>query len=145
MLSTSELAIGFLPLVSNILAQADPEVVVSINEPQISSGQIFSGLLSYLISAFFCQKIFAKCGVENAWFAWIPFLGTYANFKAGDEPKPVLWTILAFIPLINIVAFIWLIRAWIRIFKKLGKSPWLLLTWLIPFGAIICLGYLAFT
>ncbi|NER02309.1 MAG: hypothetical protein F6K17_06525 [Okeania sp. SIO3C4] len=103
-------------------------------------------LIGYLILAFFCYKIYQKLNVENAWFAWIPILGTYINFKAADEEKPVLWTILACIPCINIIAGIKLIMAWVTIFKKLNKSPWLLLICLIPLvGTLLVFGYAAFT
>jgi hypothetical protein len=111
---------------------------------ELSAGQIVLILIVYLIAAFFCQKIFEKCGVPNPWFAWIPILGTYATFQAGDEENPTLWTILSLIPCINIVAAIKQIMAWIKICQKLGKSPWLLLVAFIPFGAIFLLGYLAF-
>lgn len=123
-----------------LLAQA------SYSNGELSPGQIVLILIFYVYAAFTCQKIFTKCGVENAWFAWIPILGTYANFKAGDEPNAVLWTILSLIPCVNIVAVIMLILAWTRICRKLGKSPWLLLLVLIPYiGSMILLGYLAFT
>ncbi|CCQ52821.1 hypothetical protein [Crocosphaera watsonii] len=58
---------------------------------QSSSGSDGSSALANIISiiiyfagAFFCFKIYEKCGVENPWFAFIPILGTYANFQAGD-------------------------------------------------------------
>lgn len=112
---------------------------------QLGPGQTLSIIILYLILGFFCWKIFEKLNVENAWFAWVPILGTYIAFVAADEEKPVLWTVLAFIPCINIVAAIKLIMAWIRICGKLNKSPWVLLACLIPFiGPIACFGYLAF-
>ncbi|WP_107667824.1 DUF5684 domain-containing protein [Cyanothece sp. BG0011] len=116
---------------------------------QSSSGSDGSSALSslisiivYLASSFFCWKIYEKCGVENAWFAWIPILGTYANFQAGDEENPLLWTILACIPCINIIAIVKLIIAWVVICRKLEKSPWLLL--LMPCFSVLILGYLAY-
>ncbi|EAZ91596.1 DUF5684 domain-containing protein [Crocosphaera chwakensis] len=99
-------------------------------------------IIVYLAGAFFCWKIYEKCGVENAWFAWIPILGTYANFQAGDEENPLLWTILLFVPCINIVAIVKLIIAWVTICRKLEKSPWLLL--LMPCFSVLILGYLAY-
>ncbi|MDJ0843461.1 DUF5684 domain-containing protein [Crocosphaera sp.] len=129
-------------MISFILAQAQqpsPEDVAAIEA--ISN---LISLISYFLGAFLCWKVYEKCGVENAWFAWIPILGLYVNFQAGDEEQPLLWTILMFIPCINIVSIIKLLIAWIRIFQKLGKSPWLLLLALIPCVWFILLGYLAF-
>lgn len=99
-------------------------------------------IILYFVSAFFCWKIYEKCGVENPWFAFIPILGTYANFQAGDEENPLLWTILACIPCLNIVAVVKLIIAWVNICKKINKSPWLLL--LIPCFGFLILGYFAY-
>ena len=113
-------------------------------QPEIGAAQIFIYLIAYLIAAFLCWKIFEKLNIENAWFAWIPILGTYITFVAGDEENPTLWTILSLIPCINIVAVVKLIIAWVRICKKLGKSPWLLLICLVPCGAFFVFGYLAF-
>lgn len=135
--STYNLAIGLLP---PLLAQDYTEV-----SPGFSAAQFIIILIFYVVGAFLCQKIYQKLGVEEAWFAWIPILGTYANFKAGDEENPVLWTILSIIPCINIVAVVKLILAWVKICQKLGKSPWLLLIALIPFGSLALLGYLAYT
>lgn len=96
-------------------------------------------LIAYLIGAFLCWKIFEKLKIENAWFAWIPILGTYITFVAGDDESPILWIILSLIPGINIVAAVKLIIAWVRICKKLGQSPWLLLICLVPYGAFLSL------
>jgi Family of unknown function (DUF5684) len=126
-----------LPL---LFAQADYSDTAS----SISPVEIILFLIAYLIAAYFCQTIFAKCGVPNPWYAWIPVLGTYAAFQAGDEENPTLWTILSLIPCINIVAIVKMIIAWTKICKKLGKSPWLLLVALVPFGSLFLLGYLAF-
>ena len=116
---------------------------------QSSSGSDGSSALANIISiiiyfagAFFCFKIYEKCVVENPWFAFIPILGTYANFQAGDEENQLLWTILACIPCVNIAAIIKLIIAWVNICKKINKSPWLLL--LTPCFSFLILGYFAY-
>ncbi|MEA5500786.1 hypothetical protein VB834_26645 [Limnoraphis robusta Tam1] len=137
-LSLAQSAISLLPI---ILAQDTVPTIpdTSIPQTEVNPASIISGLIGYLIGAFFCWKIYQKCGVEKAWFAWIPILGIYIHFVAGDQDNPILWTILVFIPCINIIAIIWGIKAWIKICQKLEKSPWLLLLWLIP-----CLGTLIF-
>lgn len=115
------------------------------------AGEEGSGLLTmiiyvalYVFFSFCWQTIFNKLGQENSWFAWIPILQNYAMLKAGDEPQPVLWTILMLVPFVNIVAIFILIKAFINITKKLGKSPWLLLLLLVPVVQIFLFGYLAF-
>lgn len=149
-LPLAHLAIATLPI---LLAQDTAPVPETAPVPDFSAYQTpeFNAatstgyLIGYLIFSFLTWKIYQRCGVENAWFAWIPILGTYINFVAGDEDNPILWTILMFIPCINIIAVIWLIKAWIRICRKLEKSPWLLLLWLVPcIGNLIFYSYLAF-
>jgi hypothetical protein len=107
--------------------------------------QIIIFIATYAFVAFCCQQIFERCGVENPWFAWIPILSTYAGLQAGDEENPLLWTILACIPCVNLVALIKIIPAWINICQKLDKTPWILLTIFIPvIGSFILFGYLTF-
>lgn len=112
--------------------------------PEFSPGQSVLSIVLYFVGAFFCMKIYDKVGVENSWFAFIPFLNIYANLKAGDEESPVLWTILAIVPCVNLVTLVKLIIAWINICKKIGKSPWLLLLCIFPIVQTIILGYFAF-
>lgn len=128
-----------LPLFFVQLTQNTPS-----SSSEISGTQIIAGIISYVIISFFSWKIFQRLNIENAWFAWIPILGSYITFVAGDEANPVLWTILLLIPLVNIVAAIKLIIAWVTIVRKLGKSPWLLLLCLIPCVVYFVFGYLAF-
>jgi hypothetical protein len=93
----------------------------------------------------FCQwKIFQKLGVENAWFAWIPILNYYVTYKAGDVDNPVLWTVLSFVPCVNLVSAVFLIIAWVKVCKKLNKTPWILLLCLTGIGAPFVFAYLAF-
>jgi hypothetical protein len=125
---------------SMLLAQA------AAGDPEIGAVEIVIYIIFYVIFAFLLQKILEKCGVENPWFAWIPILNIYKVFEAGDNNNPVLWTILTLIPCVNIVAAIYSIIAWVKICQKLGKSPWLLLLWLIPgLGVLIFSGILAFS
>jgi hypothetical protein len=135
--STSDFALSFPQMWPYLLAQVDQ------GGNPILSLLIF--VIVYVFFAYTCQIIFAKCDVENPWFAWIPLLNTYANFQAGDEEQPLIWTLLMLVPCINIISVVKLIIAWVKICQKLGKSPWLLLLWLIPLGQVVILGYLAFS
>ncbi|NEO56543.1 MAG: hypothetical protein F6K54_27775 [Okeania sp. SIO3B5] len=133
-------AVGMMS--STLLAQQGRSQTINESSFLFLSFLIFSG---YLIMGFLYYKIYQKLNVENSWFAWIPILGTYITFKAADEQEPLLWTILSFIPCISIIASIKLIIAWVRIFNKLNKSPWLLLICIIPLAAFFVFGYVAFT
>lgn len=132
-----------LPTITSIiLAQADSSANAGAGE---KGGELLLSLIALYVFFSFCwQTIFNKLGQENSWFAWIPILQNYAMFKAGDEPNPLLSTILLIIPLVNILVIFNLIKAFINITKKLGKSPWLLLLLLVPLGQILLFGYLAF-
>ncbi|WP_013322814.1 hypothetical protein [Gloeothece verrucosa] len=125
-------------------------------------------IIDYIIVNFLRWKIFQRCKVKKAWFAWIPILGQYAAFKAGNRKNPVLLTILLYSsPVIYIISpfmfspslvvqifilamliFLFtlfqLLSAWINICKKLKKSDFLLLLCLIPLGNYAVLSYLAF-
>ncbi|PSB15493.1 hypothetical protein C7B61_16310 [filamentous cyanobacterium CCP1] len=117
----------------------------TFDQPQITAADFLLYIVIYVVVSFFVQQILARCNFEKPWFAWIPFLSTYGIFKAGDEPNAVLWTVLTIVPCANIVAVVMQIIAWTRICRKLGKSPWLLLLWLIPLlGMFVFLGYLAY-
>ncbi|MBS0015049.1 MAG: hypothetical protein KFF72_01540 [Arthrospira sp. SH-MAG29] len=134
-------------LVPVLLAQQNtvPQLDIPYDTVEPNPGMFIGYLIGYLVFSFLSWKIYQRCRVDNAWFAWIPILGTYINFVAGDEDNPILWTILMFIPCVNIIAVIWLIKAWIRICKKLEKSPWLILLCILPFvGSLIFYSYLAF-
>lgn len=134
----------FAALGTNLGTVALPVLLaqVTYTNGEINTTQLILSLIAYLVGAFFSMKIFEKLGVENAWFAWIPILNAYITFVAGDEENPVLWTILALIPCINIVAIVKLIIAWVKICKKLEKSPWLILLWLVPLIGFAIFGYL---
>lgn len=134
-------------LVPVILGQQNtvPQLDIPYEQVEPNPGILLGYLIGYLVFGFWSWKIYQRCGVENAWFAWIPILGTYINFVAGDEDNPILWTILMFIPCVNIIAIIWFIKAWIRICKKLEKTPWLILLWIVPVvGTLVFYSYLAF-
>lgn len=125
------------------LAQASPDLTpeqLERYQPIANAGS----LIGYVILAYFSWTIFKKLNIENAWFAWIPILGAYITFVAGDNDNPILWTILLCIPCLNIIAIFPFIGAWIRICRKLEKSPWLLLLCIIPCVNFLVFGYLAF-
>jgi len=80
--------------------------------------------------------------MENAWLAWVPFANIWMILKAGD--KSGWWLAAAFIPIVNIAVIVLTISAQVNIFKKLGKSPWLLLLLLLPLANFWVMYHVAF-
>ena len=98
-------------------------------------------LAAYIFSSYCFYIMLKKLNEPNAWFAWVPLLSTWATFKAGDQSP--WWIIGFFIPLVNIVAAIYLLVAFINIIKKLGKNPWFILLMLIPLANFAVMYYFA--
>ena len=87
-----------------------------------------------------CVYIIAnKTNAPNAWLAWIPVVHLYLTCKIADRPG--WWTILFFIPLVNIVIAIII---WMRIAQARGKPSWLGILIVIPVADLIIPGILAF-
>ncbi|MCV3212472.1 DUF5684 domain-containing protein [Plectonema radiosum NIES-515] len=110
-----------------------------------AGGSFFSfifGLAAYIFGSYCFYKIYQKLGEPNAWFAWVPILNNWIMYKAGDQSP--WWTIGIFIPLVNFVALIFLIVAFVNIVKKLGKNPWLILLMIIPIINFVILYNFAF-
>jgi small-conductance mechanosensitive channel len=80
---------------------------------------IFIAVLSYVIFAFLLGRIFKKAGVE-AWKAWVPIYNNWVMLELGGQQG--LWAVLVFVPLLNIVAAVFMFIAMYHIGLKLGKS-----------------------
>ena len=74
-------------------------------------GMIF-GIAAYLFSSYCFYHIYQKLGEPNAWFAWVPLLNNWIMYKAGDQSP--WWIIGLFIPLVNLVAVVFLIIAFVN-------------------------------
>jgi hypothetical protein len=147
MLDTITASLDFTGTLPMLLAQSATDVGGSADPAATagaSLGSLLFGAVIYVFFAFCQWKIFEKCGTENAWFAWIPVLSTYALFKTVNDENAVLWTILSIIPCVGIVSAVMAIVAWVKVFQKLDKSPWLLLLCLTGIGAFFVFGYAAF-
>ena len=99
-------------------------------------------LFSYLFGSYCLYTIYEKLGEQNAWFAWVPILNNWIMYKAGDQSP--WWIVGLFIPLVNFVALIFLLMAFIKIVEKLGKSPWLILLMIVPLVNFVVLYNFAF-
>lgn len=108
-------------------------------------GSIFLGfllictLVSYVISAWLLSRIFKKAG-EPQWIAWVPVYNVWKLLELGGQQG--FWAVLALIPLVNIVAAIFIYIATYYIGKKLGKEDWFVL--FAIFLPIVWLVWLAF-
>ncbi len=97
-------------------------------------------LAIYVYFALCLYKIAQKCGVENAWLAWIPIVQIVPMLQCGG--KPLWWILLLFIPLVNIIVGI---LVWMGIAERRGKPSWVGILIIVPILGIFIPAYLAFT
>jgi hypothetical protein len=76
-------------------------------------------IISYVVYAIFLGMIFKKAGIES-WKAWVPVYNTWLLLEMGEQPG--WWSILAFIPFVNIVAAVFMYIAMYHIGLKFGKE-----------------------
>lgn len=95
-------------------------------------------ILVYVVNALFLGKIFNKAGVES-WKAWVPVLNNWKMLEIGGQQG--FWSLLAFLPIVNIVSVVFLIIAMHNINKKMGYDVGMtFLAVLLPIVWIIILG-----
>lgn len=99
------------------------------------------GLAGYVFSSYCLYVMFQKLNYPNPWFGWVPFLQNWAMLELGDQSP--WWIIGLFIPLVNIVAVIFMIIAFVNMIKKLGKNPWFILLMIIPLANFAVMYYFA--
>ena len=104
-----------------------------------AAGMFFIYVLIYIYCAYTLMVIANKTNTENSWLAWIPIANLYLMCKIAD--KPGWWTILFFIPLVNLVI---LILVGMKMSEKRGKPSWLGILYVFPPLGLIVQGYLAF-
>jgi hypothetical protein len=76
-------------------------------------------IVSYVVYALFLGMIFKKAGIAS-WKAWVPVYNTWLLLEMGDQPG--WWSILAFIPFVNIVAAVFMYIAMYHVGLKFGKE-----------------------
>lgn len=115
-----------------------------LSPPQVLTAleKIFSFCFLLFLAICLVLIIYEKLGEQNAWFAWVPILNNWIMYKAGDQSP--WWIVGLFIPLVNFVALIFLLMAFIKIVEKLGKSPWLILLMIVPLVNFVVLYNFAF-
>jgi hypothetical protein len=97
-------------------------------------------LLSYVYGALCLHKIANKTITKYGWLAWIPLANLFLMLMIAR--RPLLWSLLFFVPLVN---FIFLIILWMEIAKLRNKPAWLGVLMILPFVNLVILGYLAFS
>ncbi|HQO18857.1 MAG TPA: DUF5684 domain-containing protein [Acidobacteriota bacterium] len=100
----------------------------------------FIAFISYLYFSLCLYKICKKCGIENAWLAWIPIVQIVPMLQCGG--KPLWWILLLFIPLVNIIVGI---IVWMAIAERRGKPSWVGILIIVPILGVFIPAYLAFT
>ena len=94
-------------------------------------------LAMYAISAYLLSRIFKKAGVEQ-WAAWVPFYNNWKLLEIGGQQG--FWAVLALIPVINIVAAVFMYIAMYNVGLKLGQEGvFVLLAIFLPIVWIIWL------
>lgn len=96
-------------------------------------------ILSYVVGCYLLSRIFKKAGIDT-WKAWVPVYNAWVQYELGGYGG--WWSILLFIPFINIAAAIILMIAYYRIGLGFGKSgAFVLLAIFLP---IVWMVWLAF-
>lgn len=81
-------------------------------------------IIIYVVYAIFLGMIFKKAGVES-WKAWVPVYNNWKMLEIGKQPG--WWAILAFVPIVNIVAVVFTVIAMYHIGLSLQKEGWFVL------------------
>jgi len=92
----------------------------------------------YVYYALTLQLIGNKTGTTDAWMAWVPIANLYLMCKIAK--KPGWWTVLMFIPFVNIVIFV---IVWMGIAQARRKPAWLGVLMLVPVVGLIIPAHLA--
>lgn len=81
-------------------------------------------LALYAVFSYMLARIFKKAGVDG-WKAWVPVYSTWVTLELGDQKG--WWAILMLLPIINIVASVFLYLAMYTIGLRLGKEGYFVL------------------
>lgn len=93
----------------------------------------------YIVTAIFLGKLFNKAGVPS-WVAWVPVYNNWKLLQLGGQQG--WWSLLMFVPIVNIAAMVFTYIGMYHVGKKLGKEDWFILlaifvglVWVIWLGA----------
>ena len=97
---------------------ADPAVTAAAFGFFMLMTLVFAAI-AYVVIALLLARIFKKAGVES-WKAWVPVYNSWVLLELGDQKG--FWAVLAFVPVVNIVAAVFMYIAMYNIGLKLGKG-----------------------
>ncbi len=96
-------------------------------------------VITYVLMSIMLSRIFRKAGVEG-WKAWVPVYNTWITLELGDQKG--WWAIVMLIPVLSIVATVFLYIAMYYIGLRFGKEDYFVL-WAI-FLPVVWYVWLAF-
>jgi uncharacterized protein DUF5684 len=73
----------------------------------------------YIMTSLLLSRIFKKAGIEG-WKAWVPIYNNWVTLELGGQKG--YWAVLAFIPILNIVAAVFVYIAMYNIGLNFGKD-----------------------
>ncbi len=95
----------------------------------------------YLFFTYMLYRIAQKCGQkDNAWWAFIPIMNILLYCQMAG--KPMWWTVLMFVPIVNLVVFVIMSVA---VAKNAGQPAFWGVALIIPFLNFVALIVMAFT
>jgi hypothetical protein len=97
-------------------------------------------IASYIYTSLCLFLIAKKLDVPAPWTAWVPLIQVWTFVTAAG--KPWWWILLLLVPIVSIIAGIYL---WVCITENLGRNKWLGLLMLVPIVNLVFLGMLAFS
>jgi hypothetical protein len=80
---------------------------------------LFAVAIAYVVSSLLLGRIFKKAGIET-WKAWVPIYNNWTLLEMGEQKG--YWAVLALIPVINIIAAVFMIIAMYNIGLKFSKE-----------------------
>lgn len=96
-------------------------------------------LVCYLYMSYCLREIARKQAFERAWLAWVPVVNIYVLCRVAG--KGLLWTVLALVPVVNIVIYPLL---FMKLARARGRSRWYGLLLVPPLVNFIVMWDLAF-
>jgi hypothetical protein len=96
-------------------------------------------IVTYIVVSIMLARIFRKAGVAG-WKAWVPVYNTWITLELGDQKG--WWSLLLLVPIVNLVATVFLYIAMYNIGLRLGKEGYFVL-WAI-FLPLVWYAWLAF-
>lgn len=116
----------------------DPGMTAGMILMMVMFSLVFS-LGGYVIGAWLLSRIFKKAG-QPVWKAWVPVYNSWTMLELGDQPGWMV--ILGFIPVVNIVALVYVYIAMYKIGLHLGKpGAFVLFAIFLPIVWIIWLAF----